>query len=228
MVKISRVLLLIVIFLSIVSLIAIFATALFSGGGDGSGTTAPATSGSEKINAPETGAPSSPQPSGTPSPQLTDTPMPTGTGSGASDPLPVGGRIAFKAPGSENTFFASVDGEQFRRVQEGAEAFFDATVENNSVFIEFCYFPEMITEASAPRFLDVYSGSAPTVDRGEESIGATGLSGRAIEASDGTKTFEAWLLDENQGGALAIVMSYSTTSQRDALYAIFDSLALAG
>jgi hypothetical protein len=227
MIKISRVLLLIVIFLSVISLVVIFATALFSGGGGEPDATATMSPGGEESDAPATGAPSAPPPTGTLSPQLTDTPMPTGTGGGTPAALPEGGRIAFKAPGSEKTFLASIDGERFRRVQENAEAFFDATAENNSVFIEFCYFPDMITDASAPGFLDIYSDSAPTSDRGKEDIGATTLSGRAIEASDGAKTFEAWLIDENQGGALAIVMSYSTDTQRAALYAIFDSLTLA-
>ncbi|MDR2665086.1 MAG: hypothetical protein LBC21_02265 [Oscillospiraceae bacterium] len=223
MVKISRVLLLIVIFLSVISLIAIFATALFSGGEGEHEPAATAPSVGGESHAPQADAPTAPVETGAPTP----TPAaPAGTGGDAAGTLPAGGRIAFKALGSEKTFLALIDEERFRRVQEGAEAFFDTTAENNRVFIEFCYFPDMVTQVSAPRFLSDYVGSATPDDRGEESIGQTGLNGRALEATDGENTFEAWLIDENQGGALAIVMSYSTQSQRAALREIFDSLAL--
>jgi hypothetical protein len=227
--RMSRIALLVLIFLCIIALIVIFATALFSGGSDkdggDTGTASASPPGASTSDGDTDGAVTPSQvasPSVTPSP--TETPEET-----SSAPPNDGPRTTFRAPGSENTLSAVVDTEMFRHSQSNsADAFFDVAVENDRVYIEFCYFPDKSAEVNAPGFLNDYIEFADHNDRGRESIGATGLSGYSVEATDGVNTFEAWLIDENQGGALTIVMSYSTAPQRAALHAIFDSLALAG
>jgi hypothetical protein len=137
-----------------------------------------------------------------------------------------GERVSFRAPGSEKTFTAIVDAERFRYMQNGTDAFFDTTAGNDRVFIEFCYFADKTAEVSVPSFLSDYVDHTDFNEKGLESIGNTGLSGYSIFATDGANSFEAWLIDENQGGMLAVVMSYSNEEQAAAQRAIFDSLAL--
>jgi hypothetical protein len=221
--------LLILIFLCVISLAVILATALFSGrGGEdasgGEGVYSPPPSDADDGGQTADLTPYEPQPSA----MLTPSPDDASSGASPSDAgFPDGTAVTFKASGSENTLVASVDANRFRHRQNGAEAFFDSTFENDRVYIEFCYFADKSADISAPGFLDVYVDHIDFNDRGVESVGRTGLSGRSVAATDGVNTFEAWLIDENQGGMLAIVMSYSDDSQAAALRAIFNSLALA-
>ncbi|MDR1588614.1 MAG: hypothetical protein LBS51_00270 [Oscillospiraceae bacterium] len=219
----SRIALLCLCFLCIIALAVILATALFSGRGgtDADGGVTGGGAPSESVSQPPDSSEGGGSPSGAPS--ATPTPTPSPTPSTTEDD---GERVSFRAPGSENTLTAIIDTDRFRYTQNGTDAFFDSTVENDRVYIEFCYFAEKSAAVSAPSFLGDYVEHTDFNDRGMENIGGTGLSGYSVFASDGVNSFEAWLIDENQGGMLAIVMSYPDEAHADALRAIFNSLKL--
>jgi hypothetical protein len=227
----ARISLLALIFVSAISLVTVLVTALFTRSQrdpEPSGAP-PVTTGTSDVTPPDGRPPAQSPPSESASspPGETASPPPASP----SAPVVTDGMIVFRPPGSENVLAASVDETRFRREQGegGSEAFFDMSDGFDRSYIEFCYFSDLSAGIGAPSFLNRYIDPVDIVDAndaGSERVGATGLEGRAVSATNGTATYEAWLIDERQGGALAIVMCYYDSGQRDALHAILGSLAI--
>jgi hypothetical protein len=99
--------------------------------------------------------------------------------------------------------------------------------------ISFQYFPQGIAEF-ASGFLEDYIGRTFTAQSGggaDRRVGLSSLSGRYVSAVAGTETYEAWIVGFDGADladiGLAIVVNYADDAQKEALYDILNSMAMA-
>jgi len=118
------------------------------------------------------------------------------------------------------------DGDVFVYTGDSAA---DDTVSSLEVSFAFATPPGGI-EALAGRFLSGYLDGGESTVGGEGPIKRSSLKGVFVSGVKGAETYEAWIhgLQESsvEGLAVVFVIKYSTDEQKNALYAILDTLEM--
>jgi len=127
------------------------------------------------------------------------------------------------------TLVLYADEELFEHEEmDSGDKFVFADDENVSLEICPAYIPNG-TEACAETFLDGYLDGNESFVSGMSNIKRSALSGVFVSGVNGGETFEAWIHNITNGPGdtgLAFVIRYSDNEQKNALYAVLDTLEL--
>ena len=93
--------------------------------------------------------------------------------------------------------------------------------------LEIAFIQGVTAEAEAPGFLDNYIDHTELSTPGMSIIGDTNIRGESVIATDGTVTYEAWLVDMSEG-FVAIVINYQNEEQEHALYKVLNTMKMTG